>query len=72
MVSMRIQTGTIKALLSVDGAGTAVMSFVRLPKVGDEVVFRHEGKSAHVRVTGLRREMAGATAGTFIVTAKAA
>jgi hypothetical protein len=47
------------------------MNFVMLPKVGDEVVFRHKRASAHARVTGLRRDMAGGGAGTFIITAQA-
>ncbi len=72
MGKLQFTTNTIKAQLSVDGAGTAAMDFVRLPKVGDEVVYRRDGKSSHVRVTGFRRDLTGPSAGTFIIEAKAA
>ena len=71
MVGMRISTQSFKALLWVDDVRQAEMSFVRIPKVGDEIVFRHKKAAAHARVTGLRRDMAGGGAGTFIITAQA-
>ncbi len=72
MIGMQIRTGSFRALLCVDDGCLAPMSFIKLPKVGDEVVFRHRGRASHVRVTGLRREMSGPSAGSFIVTAEAA
>jgi hypothetical protein len=70
MGGMRISTQSFKALLWIDGARSAEMSFVRLPKVGDEIVFRHKRTAAHARVTGLRRDMEAGGA-SFIITAQA-
>lgn len=71
MTDSRIARG-IRAFLSVDEGRPSEMSFIVLPKLGDEIQFGQRTGMRRVKVTGLRHGLGPDGTGALIVQARAA